>query len=439
MTGAGPGREPARPGPAARLVEAVVPARMGTGFRWLVSASWTSNIGDGVALAAGPLLVASQTDSAFLVALAAMLQRLPWLVFGLWAGVLADRLDRRRLVVVANLLRTAVVAALCVVIVTGHVSIGVVLGAMLLMGVAEVFADTTSQTLLPMLVRPADLGMGNARLQAGFLTANQLVGPPLGAFLFAAGMAWPFVVQVLCVVLAVLLVSRIVLPAPTRGAGRGGDADGRRRRHARQEVAEGLRWLWNHPPVRTLALVILVFNATWAAPWGILVAYSLDHLHMGEVGFGLLTTSAALGGLVGTVVYGRLERRFSLATLMKACLSLEVLFHLALALAPAGWAAMATLFVFGLYGFVWGTVSNTVRQRAVPERFQGRVASVYMMGLFGGIVVGNALGGVLAEHWGLTAPMWFGFVGAGLTLVLVWPQLAHIAHTEAIGPDDAAG
>jgi MFS family permease len=397
---------------------------MGTGFRWLVSASWTSNIGDGIALAAGPLLVASQTDSAFVIALAAMLQRLPWLLFGLWAGVVADRLDRRRLVMIANLMRAAVVAALCVVIVTGHVSIGMVLAAMLLMGVAEVFADTTSQTLLPMLVRPADLGIGNARLQAGFLTANQLAGPPIGAFLFAAGMAWPFMAQVVCVVLAVMLVSRIVLPATP-----GTPSDGGAHRRVGQDVAEGLRWLWHHPPVRTLALVILVFNATWAAPWGILVAYSLHHLHMGEVGYGLLTTSAAAGGLVGTVIYGRLERRFSLATLMKASLSLEVLFHLALALAPAGWAAMVTLFVFGLYGFVWGTVSNTIRQRAVPTRFQGRVASVYMMCVFGGIVVGNALGGVIAEHWGLTAPMWFGFVGAGLTLVLVWPQLAHVAHT----------
>ncbi|GAA1731624.1 hypothetical protein GCM10009809_28860 [Isoptericola hypogeus] len=406
----------------------MAPARMGTGFRWLLSSSWTSNIGDGVALAAGPLLVASQTDSAFLVALAAMLQRLPWLIFGLWAGVLADRLDRRRLVIVANLLRTVVVAALCVVVATGHVSIGVVLAAMLLMGVAEVFADTTSQTLLPMLVRPADLGIGNSRLQAGFLTANQLVGPPLGAFLFAAGMAWPFVVQVLCVVLAVLLVARVVLPPVPDDPHASGAA---RKTHVRQDVAEGLRWIWNHPPVRTLALVILVFNITWAMPWGILVKYSLDHLHMGEVGFGLLTTASAVGGLIGTFAYGRLERRFSMATLMKVCLSLEVVFHLALALASTGWVALVILFVFGAYAFVWGTVSNTVRQRAVPTRFQGRVASVYMMCVFGGIVVGNALGGVIAERWGLTAPMWFGFVGAGVTLALVWRQLANIAHTES--------
>src|SRR6478609_5437719 len=165
------------------LVGLVVPRRMGPGFRWLLSSSWTSNVGDGIALAAAPLLVASQTDSAFLVALAALLQQLPWLLFGLWAGALADRLDRRVVVMVANALRALVVVALCVLIVTGHVSIGVVLAVTFLYGVAEVFADSASQTLLPMLVEPRDLGTGNARLQAGFLTANQLLGPPVGAFL----------------------------------------------------------------------------------------------------------------------------------------------------------------------------------------------------------------------------------------------------------------
>jgi MFS family permease len=398
---------------------------MGTGFRWLLGSSWTSNIGDGIALAAGPLLVASQTDSAFLVALAAMLQRLPWLVFGLWAGVLADRLDRRRLVMVANALRVLVIVLLVAVIATGHVNIVAVLAAMLLMGVAEVFADSTSQTLMPMLVDKRDLGIGNARMQAGFLTANQLVGPPVGAFLFAAGMAWPFLVQAVTGLLAVVLISRITLPAVPAPEGQS---------HVRRDIAEGLRWIWSHPPVRTLALVILVFNITWAAPWAILVKYSLDHLHMGAVGFGLLTTASAIGGLLATFLYGRLERRFSLATLMKACLSLEVLFHLSLALTTTGWVALVILFVFGAYAFVWGTVSTTVRHRAVPTRFQGRVGSAYMMCVFGGIVVGNVLGGLIAERWGLTAPMWFAFVGAGVTLALVWRQLSNIAHTEAADP-----
>jgi MFS family permease len=409
------------------LVEAVFPRRLGRSFRWLVASSWTSNIGDGIALAAGPLLVASQTDSAFLVALAAMLQRLPWLLFGLWAGALADRLDRRLVIIIANVVRALVIAVLCVFVGTGTVSIAMVLTAMFLYGIAEVFADTTQQTLLPTLVRPADLGTGNQRMQAGFLAANQLVGPPLGAFLFAAGMVWPFAVQVVCVALAVVLVARITAP-PGTSFTNVRDSES----HVRKDIAEGLRWVWHHAPVRTLCIVILVFNITWAAPWGVLVKYSLDHLHMSEVGYGLLTTATGLGGVVGVLSYGWLERHVNLATLIRVCLTLEVLTHGAFALTTTGWVAIALMFEFGVYVFVWGTLSTTIRQRAVPKEFQGRVASINMICVFGGLVLGQGIGGVIAEYWGLVAPWWFAFAGAGVTLLLVWKSLSHVAHAGSV-------
>jgi MFS family permease len=404
-----------------RLLDVVAPPRLGRGFRWLLASSWVSNLGDGIALAAGPLLVASQTRDPVLVALAALLQRLPWLLFGLWAGAIADRVDRRLLVVAADLLRAGVVAVLCLAIVTRWVDVPVVLAAMFLYGVAEVFADSASSTLLPMLVESGDLGVGNARLQAGFLTTNQLVGPPVGAFLFAVGSVWPFAAQVLCVGFGALLVARIATPpGPPR------DLEGT---HLRRDIADGLRWIVHHPPVRTLALVILAFNVTWGAAWSVLVLWSQDVLGMSPVGYGLLTTAVAVGGLVSTSSFDVIERRVALATLMRVCLLLEVLTHLALALTTAGWVAIAIMVVFGAYAFVWGTVSQAVRQRAVPMAFQGRVGSVYVVGLFLGLVVGQGLGGVIADRWGLTAPFWFAFVGSGLTLAVVWRRLAAIAHT----------
>lgn len=418
------------------LTERILPARLGRNFRWLVSSSWVSNIGDGIALAAGPLLIASQTDSPFVVALAALLQRLPWLVFGLWAGALADRLDRRRVVMMADTLRSLVVAVLCAAILTGWVNIGVILAAMLLYGVSEVFADTTTSTLLPMMVPKRDLGTANHRLQAGFLTCNQLLGPPVGAFLFAAGAVWPFVTQVVCVMFAVYLVSRIRFSPDDLAIRDDLDRDGGREpTRVRRDIAEGLRWMWRHRPVRTLGLVILSFNVTWAAAWSVLVLWSRDHLQMSEVGYGLLTTATGIGGLVGTALYGRIEARFSLATIMKVCLLLEVLTHLALAFTGSGWVAIAIMVEFGAYAFVWGTVSATVRQRAVPQLYQGRVSAAYMMCVMGGLVIGQGLGGLIAEWWGLVAPFWFAFVGAGLTLALVWRRLNDIAHADAT-PDD---
>ncbi|WP_404383782.1 MFS transporter [Knoellia locipacati] len=410
-----------------RLGEVIAPARLGRPFRWLMSASWTSNIGDGIALAAGPLLVASQTRNPTLVAMAALLQRLPWLLLGLYAGAVADRLDRKRIIVVANGLRVLVVLALCTFIATDRVSIGVVLATMFAYGVCEVFADSTAGTLLPMVVKRDDLRTGQVRLQAGFLTANELVGPPVGAFLFAAGMVWPFVTQALLVVLAIGLVSRMELP---RGGVRGAVDT-----HIRADIREGLRWVRHHAAMRTLALVILTFNVTWGAAWSVLVLYSLDHLDMGPVGFGLLTTASAVGGILATLSFDRLSSRFSLATLMKACLLAEVLTHLALALATTGWVAIVIMTVFGAYAFTWGTVSVTVRQRAVPTAYQGRVGSVYVTGLFLGLVVGQAIGGPIAGRWGLTAPYWFAFAGTAVILALVWRPLDSIAHAGDDDPD----
>ncbi len=405
-----------------RILDAVAPARLGPRFRWLLASSWTSNLGDGIALAAGPLLVASETRSPFLVSLAVLFQLLPWLLLGLYAGAIADRVDRVRLVVVANLLRALVLVALSATIVTGVVNIAVVLGALFLIGTAEVFVDTAAGTLMPMLVHNRDLGVAQARLQTGAITLNQLAGAPIGAALFAMGRATPFGVQIVSVLLASVLVVRIALPpGPVRDAG---DT------HLRRDIAEGVRWLLGHPPVRTLALVIVTFNITWGAGWSVLVLYSLDVLDMGPVGYGLLTTMAAVGGLVSTTAFGWLERRIPLAALMRACLLLEVLMHLALALTREGWIAMVILFGFGMYAYVWGTLSTAVRQRAVPTEFQGRVGSVYGVGVYGGLVIGSGLGGVIAEHGGLVAPFWFAFVGSGITLALVWRQLAHIAHAD---------
>lgn len=408
-----------------RLLEIVVPRRLGHQFRWLMASSWVTNLGDGIALAAGPLLIASQTHDPLIVALAPLLQQLPWLLFGLHAGALADRLDRRRMIIVGDLVRAGIVVVLVAAILTGTLSILLLLALLFLLGVAETFVDTTAGTLTPMLVAKPDLGIATSRLFAGYITVNQLVGPPLGAALFAAGMAWPFAAQAVLMLFGVLLISRLRLPA------HGTHPEDRTR--IRSEIAAGLRWLWQHPPVRTLALTIVTFNVTWGAAWSVLVLYSTVHLGMSEIGFGLLTTAIAVGGLVGTLSYDWLERRVELGTLMRICLTLEVFTHFALALAPAPWVAVVIMVVFGAYAFVWGTLSAAVRQRAVPTEFQGRVNSVYNVGIFGGIVVGSALGGLIARHFGITAPFWFAGVGSAVILALIWRQLPQIAHAEEPG------
>ena len=413
-----------------RIVETVAPARLGSGFRWLLGSAWASSVGDGFALSAGPLLVASQTHDPRLVALALLFQQLPYLLFGLLAGALSDRVNRRLIVVTVDATRTVVLGLLSLAVVTGVVNVGLVLGAMFMLGTAEVFGNNASQTLPPMVVAREDLAFANSRLQGGLLVGTQLTGPAVGAALFAADKAAPFIVQAALTALAALLAARIPLPATDRARGEA--------RRVGRDITEGVRWTVRHPAVRTLVLTILTFNVTFGAAWSVLVLYAHQRLGLGSVGFGLLTSVAAAGGIVGTFSYGWITSRLSLGNIMRIGLIIETLTHLGLALTTAPAVAMAIFFVFGAHAFVWGTTSITVRQRAVPVELQGRVAGVNMIGTFGGMVIGAALGGAIADRWGITAPFWFAFVGSAVFVVLIWRQLRYIAHDDEAVPGLAA-
>ncbi len=409
-----------------RLLDIIAPPRLGHGFRLLMASSWTSNVGDGIAIAAGPLLVASKTDQAFLVALAALLQWVPPLLFGLWAGALTDRLDRRLIIVIVDVLRAIVLALLATAIAVDAAPVWLVLVAMFLLGTAEVFADNTTSTLLPMLVARDDLAIGNSRIMAGFVTINQLVAPPIGALLFTLAHFVPFVTEAVLVLFAAGLVSRLQLPSSVRSA----DDE----RPVWQDIVEGFRWTLHHGAVRTLVLTILIFNITFGAAWSVLVLYATKHLGLGSIGFGLITTVQALGGLLGTLAYGWLTRRISLGDIMRIGLIIETLTHLALASTSSPYVALPVFFVFGAHAFIWGTTSMTVRQRAVPTELLGRVGAVNLMGVYGGLVVGAAIGGAIAQRWGLTAPFWFAFVGSAVFVVLIWRQLSLIAHDDDLSP-----
>jgi MFS family permease len=404
-----------------RLAELVVPSRLGRSFRWLLASSWATNLGEGITLAAGPLLVASQTRNALAVASAVFLQRLPWLMFGLYAGVVADRVSRRAIVIITGLVRAVILLLLTASILTRHVDTAVILAALFLFGVNEAFGDTTSATLLPMLVGKRDLGIANARTLTGVIVWNQLAGPPIGAALFAAGKALPFVSETVCVLAGVLLITRVRLPAHIGHA---------RPARVREDIREGWRWLWAHPAVRTLAITIFTFNVTFGAAWSVLVLYARQRLGMGAIGFGLITTAMAVGGLAGAASYGWLARRVPLGVIMRGGLIIETLTHLALALTRWVWFALIVFAIFGAHAFIWGTTSTSVRQRAVPAEFQGRVGSVYLTGVVGGIVIGSAIGGLVASVWGVTAPFWFAFAGSAIILALIWRSLLQIAHAD---------
>jgi Na+/melibiose symporter-like transporter len=243
-------------------------------------------------------------------------------------------------------------------------------------------------------------------------------------------MAVPFGANALCFLLGAVLISRI--------SGSAVDRTGERRA-MRHEIAEGLRWLWAHAPVRTLALTITGFNVTWGAAMSVYVLYATERLGLGEFGYGLLMTAGALGGLTGATTYRWLEARFSLGTLMRAGLVVETLTHLGLVLTREPLLAGAIAAIFGVHAVVWGTTSTTVRQRAVPSRLLGRVTSVYLLGGIGGLALGSLLGGALAQRWGILAPYWFAFAGSAVLTAVMWRSLPRIAHAGSAGSPHPAG
>ncbi len=412
-----------------KLLDAIAPARLGPSFRWLIGSQWVTNLGDGIALAAGPLLVEAESDSVALVGLSWLLGRLPWLIFGLHAGLIADRLDRRVVIIAANLVRGVVLSVLSVSIITGAVNIVIILGALFMLGMAEVFADTTSSTLLPMIVGREDLTLGNSRIIFGHIGMNQLVGPPVGAALFTIGMWIPFGLQAVGVLLGAVMVHRIAFSSALLPR-----TDGKGAATPQEEIVEGLRWVWHNPAIRTLALAIFFFNITFGGAFSVLVVLATDRFELGEFGFGMMTAMVALGGVLGTVLYRRTEQRVGMVAIMRMGLMIEAATHLVLAVSTTAAVAFAILFFFGVHESMWGTTSSSIRQAAVPNEFQGRVSSVYMLGLQSGLVIGAGIGALTASLFGITGPYWFGFLGTSIVLGLIWRRLETIADAAVTEP-----
>jgi MFS family permease len=400
------------------LASVLVPDGLGGDFRKIWPASIISNLGDGAMLAAGPLLVASITSEPVAVGAAAFVQQLPWLLFALFSGALVDRLDRRLMIVVADLFRATVLAALGVAILLGTAPLWAVYLSLFLLGTAETLADNASGALLVNAVPKEHLGQANARLFASGTVLQQLGGPPLGALLFAVGNGVPLVFDAVTFAAAAALIARVTVRPPLP------DSPGTA---LWTEVREGVHWLWHHAGVRTLALSILVMNITLCAAFATWVLFAREMLGLSDTQFGLLVSAGAVGGVFGMPVYHLLEPRVGSLTLLRAGLVIETTVHLILALTRNPWVAGATMAVFGIHAVVWGIVSTTARQLATPEPLMGRVNSVYLLASVGGAAIGSALGGVLAQRFGLAAPFAIAFAAMVLMTTVAWRPLRHVS------------
>jgi MFS family permease len=402
----------------------VLPRELGADFRRIWPAATISNLGDGAMLAAGPLLVASISNQPAAVGAAAFVQQLPWLVFALFSGALVDRLDRRLVIVAADTFRAVVLVALGVAVLVGPAPLWAVYLALFLLGTAETLADSASGALLVSAVPKEHLGMANARLFASGTVLQQLGGPPLGALLFALGTGVPLIFDAVTFLAAATLIARVAVRPPL--------PDGSGRTALWHDVREGVRWLWHHTGVRTLAVTILVMNITFYAAFATWVLYARERLGLSETQFGLLVSVGAVGAVLGVPTYHLLEPRVGSLTLLRVGLVIETTVHLVLALTRNPWVAGATMTVFGVHAAVWGIVSTTARQLATPEPLMGRVNSTYLLASIGGAAIGSALGGVLAQRFGLAAPFAIACAGMVVVTAAAWRPLRHISVRQAV-------
>ncbi|WP_327031731.1 MFS transporter [Micromonospora ureilytica] len=395
-------------------MRALVSARLGADFTKLWAASAVSNIGDGVTMVAGPLLVASITTDPALVAGAVFVQQLPWLLFSLISGAYVDRLDRRQLIVIVNVLRAGALTALATAVATDTVTVAVIYAVFFLLGTGETLADTASGAFLPAIVAPDRLASANARLSATFTVANQFAAKPLGAWLFVIAAAAPFGVNALTFAVAAVLVAKIrPVPAPPS----------RPRTGLRTDIVEGVRWLWRHHLLRTLAVSMGLGNVAFCAAFAVFILYTRQRLGLSDVGYGFLLTTFAIGGLLGTAVAARLQATFGATALLRAGLLIEVVTHVTLAATTTPLIAATVLIIFGIHTMVWGVIVVTLRQRVVPPHLLGRVGSVYSLLDLGGAALGSLLGGLLARVWSVTTPFWIAAIVMALIAVAAWRPL----------------
>ncbi len=385
---------------------------------WKVwTASAFSNLSDGVYIVAAPLLAASLTRDPVLVAGVSFAFGLPWLLFPLVSGALVDRLDRRVVMGVGNVFRAALIGALGLLVMAGWASLPLLYAVFFLLGSVETMYDNAAQAIIPAVAGRENLEKANGRLFAVELVNNQFAGPPLGGFLFGVAAAIPFLFGAGAFAAAAAMVLSL------RGGFRAAKEADSPPTTLLSEIGEGLRWLYRHRLLRLLAVMLGVQNMAFSAVFAIMVLFAQDVLGLGGFGYGLLLTSPAVGGLVGSFTSERVIGFFGSGRALFLCVVAEVIAFAILASTGNPFLAGAMLAVIGIIIVVWNVITVSLRQAIIPEHLFGRVNSVYRMLGWGSIPLGALLGGLLARSFGLTAPLW---AAAGVLLVvaiIVWKYI----------------
>ncbi|HEY3363519.1 MAG TPA: MFS transporter [Symbiobacteriaceae bacterium] len=392
---------------------------LGTSFWRIWTASTISAMGDGVRNTALPLLAAHLSQKPMAVSLITTAEYLPLLLFSLVSGVLADRYDRREIMWRVNLFRGIAMATFAVAVALGVVGIPPLACLAFILGSTWTLFSTAAQAILPSVVAGDNLERANSHLAVGGDISEQFIAPPLAGMLIVV-LAWlPFGFDALTFLVAAALVYSVkgdfkfATPAP-RGKGQ-----------LRKDIAEGMTWLWKHKLLRSLAIMVGAFSLFSKATLAIEVLYMLKVLRLHETGYGLLLASIAVGSVLGSFIAPAVSSRFGKAFSLYLAVASAVAACLGLGLTSTVVVAAPMFVLFGVSMTLWSVVAVTLRQTLIPKELMGRVNSAYRFISGGMAPVGAALGGVVAETFGLHAPY---LVGAALLTGVAFFTLRHVTN-----------
>lgn len=393
-------------------------------FRYLWSSAASSNLADGVLKVGAPLLAVTLTRSPTLVSLVSVAITLPWLLFALHAGAIADRMDRRRIMVIANWLRGGALGLTAVAAAVDVLSLPLLLVALLLFGVCEVFADTSAQAVLPMVAGRKELSKANGRIVAAQTIGGDFLGGPLAGLLVAVLPTAVFGAPALLYSVAGLLLLGMrgrFAPATVSTA------------PLRHDIGEGLGYLWRHGVVRALAISAGLLNLANAAFFAVFVLWVVgpqSRIGLDSTSYGLVMTVLAVGAVLGSLLASRFaalageSRALTIAWLGNSLLLLvPVLVPTAAALYPAA-------FFIGMTAASSNVIVVSLRQRIIPEALLGRVNSAYRLIGAGGMPLGAAAGGLLGELAGLPAVFFTSVAVCVAAVLIAWRGLTARPVTE---------
>jgi MFS family permease len=402
-----------------------VPAASRRPFAALWASQASSNFADGLLQAAAPLLIATLTRDPLVVSGMTVAQFLPWLIATLPAGVLADRMDRRRVLTAGNWLRAAGFAALAVTLTSRWHHVALLYGAVFLSGCAETMVDNAALTIPPRLVPRERLERANGRLFATQSVIHTFVGPPAGAALFALAASAAFYTSAAGFALAGL--AAMLLPAlrPT--------AEEQQRGHSTpttvsQDIRSGWSHFWHHDLLRRVAFISAAINFFSSATASLLVLLVTGPYHTPASRYGLFIAVPAAGAIVGSLLAEHVVPRVGGGPITWLAALVPAGSYAVLGLTRSVPAALSGMFLAAVASSLNQIVVSTLRQAAVPDELLGRVSAAYRLVVLGVVPLGALTGGLLGSGLGIRTP----FVVAAIGLTAAAFLLASRVTTKAL-------